>query len=435
MAVGTGRTRGLDGSSLRSVLGDNPGFRLLFAAQSVSVIGNYVAPIALSFAVLEITHSAAALGLVLAARSAPFVCFVLAGGVWADRFPRERVMLGSDVVSAACQGGLAVLLLTGRADIWSMVALQVGYGTASAFHRPALTGLVPQTVRPDQLHQANALGVVVDSTASILGPVLAGLLVVGLGTGTAIAVDAATFAASAIMLGVLAARMRSAAPAIVRPPPSFLRELADGWAEVASRPWLWVSVVAFAGYQLTVLSTFFVLGPAISLSSFGGAGAWSLVMVAWGVGSVLGGIVGTRLRPRRPLVVVHVALLASVPVLVALALARSVPWVAVTACVASAGMGLGTVAWTTTLQTGVPPHALSRASAFDWMGSAVLRPIGLALVGPVVVAVGATGTLMVAAGLLAGAQLFVLGRRAIRDHRGPGRAEPTVQALAEEPPG
>ncbi len=118
-------------------------FRLLFASRSASVLGDNVAPIALAFAVLGIGGSATDLGFVLAARAVPLVLFVLAGGVWADRLPRHLVMIATDGFRAVTQGVMAALLLTGNAELWQLVVLSSLHGLASAFYRPASTGLTP----------------------------------------------------------------------------------------------------------------------------------------------------------------------------------------------------------------------------------------------------------------------------------------------------
>src|SRR5215210_6863973 len=121
------------------------------------MLGDNVAPIALAFAVFDLGGSASALGVVLAARAAPLVALVLAGGVWADRVPRKRLMIAADIVRLGTQGVLALLLIGGGAQLWHLFVLAAVTGAASAFYHPASTGLTPQTVSPARLHQANAL--------------------------------------------------------------------------------------------------------------------------------------------------------------------------------------------------------------------------------------------------------------------------------------
>jgi MFS family permease len=132
-------------------------FRLLFSAHAISVFGDMVVPVALAFAVLDLTGSATDLGLVLTARLLPMVVFMLAGGVWADRMPREALMIGSSLVRLVTQAALGLLLLHGSAEIWEIVVLQAVHGAATAFFRPASTGIVPQTVSAPRLQQANAM--------------------------------------------------------------------------------------------------------------------------------------------------------------------------------------------------------------------------------------------------------------------------------------
>ena len=112
-------------------------FRLLFAGRSVSMLGSSMAPVALAFAVLDLSDSAAVLGIVLAARSIPMVVFLLLGGVVADRSSRSLVLQVSHLLSALTQGTVAVLLLTGSAEVWSLVVLEALNGTVAAFTFPA----------------------------------------------------------------------------------------------------------------------------------------------------------------------------------------------------------------------------------------------------------------------------------------------------------
>ena len=138
------------------VLGE-PEYRKLFVGQAVSVVGTVFTMVALPFAVLDLGGSATDIGLVAAANLVPLLVFLLVGGVWADRLPRQRVMLVADLCRAALQVVAAALLVSGTAHIWHLVLLQIALGTCEAFFRPAYTGLVPQTVSPERLQQANGL--------------------------------------------------------------------------------------------------------------------------------------------------------------------------------------------------------------------------------------------------------------------------------------
>jgi predicted MFS family arabinose efflux permease len=386
-------------------------FRLMFGAQATSVLGDWIAPLAIAFAVLELGGSPADLGLALAARTLPLVVFSLAGGVWADRLPRHRLMLAADAGRFLSQALLAGLLLSGSAEVWHVIALQAVGGSATAFFRPAATGLTPATVRPEHLQQANALLSLTIASAQVVGPAIAGVLVATSGAGWAVAADAATFAVSGLLLSRIALPPR-AAPAARR---TFWDELREGWAAVRERTWLWVSIVLFAVAQLLVLAPFFVLGPVVAHEELGGAAAWALIASAEGAGALIGALIALRVRPRRPLVASNLSLLLVIPPMVLLGAGS--PAVAVAA--ATVGMGvalaLSVVLWETTLQEHVPEALLSRVSAYDWMGSTALRPLGYAIVGPVAAAVGVGATLEVAAALTA---VCLLASLAVPDIRG-----------------
>jgi MFS family permease len=210
-------------------------FRLLFIARGFSMFGDGLVPVALAFAVLSIERSASALGLVLAAGTVPRVLLLLVAGVWADRIPRDQVMVGADLLRFGSQGIAAVLLIGGHAQVWQLALLTLVHGVGAAFFLPASTGLIPQTVSPGRLQQANGLLSLTSSGFSILGPVIAGVLVATFGAGWALAADAATFLASAAFL--LQLRVTSS---VERIPASFLHELRAGWHEFTSRTWLWV---------------------------------------------------------------------------------------------------------------------------------------------------------------------------------------------------
>jgi hypothetical protein len=365
-------------------------FRLLFTGQVVSQLGDSITPVALAFAILDLTGRAADLGYVFAARSVPLVGFLLIGGVFADRLPRRAVMIGADLIRLGTQGTTAVLLISGHAQIWQVAVLQAVHGMATAFFNPAATGLTPQVVSPERLQDANGLRGISMSASGIAGPAISAGLVAGVGAGWALGLDSLTFLISAVCLAGL--RL----PARVRlPPQSFLRDLLDGWTEFSSRTWVWVIVVGAAvgnGFS----GTFFVLGAAISKADLGGAGAWALILASFSVGGLVGGLTVLRIKPHRPLLAACIALLPWSAPTAMLALRAPVFAIAAVAFASGAGLMIFNTLWETTLQRHVPDASLSRVSAYDWFGSLLMQPLGFALVGPAVVLFGQSGWLWTA---------------------------------------
>jgi predicted MFS family arabinose efflux permease len=395
-----------------------PGFRLLFGAQAVSVLGDRMVAVALAFAVLRLGGGASAVGLVLASRTLPLLACLVVGGVVADRTSPRATMVGADLSRVATQGALAALLIGGSPPIWVVAALSGATGAATGFFNPASTGLMPALVAPDELMQANGLRNTARAGGEIVGPAVAGVLVAAAGPGWAIGVDAATFAVSAAFL------VRLRAPRATRAaPPSFLADLRAGWGEFRSRTWLW-SLVCAAAVGNMLWGAWSALGPVVAARELGGARAWGGVLAAMGVGALLGGIVAIRARPRRPLVAsVLVTGLFVVPLLL-LAAGAGVLVLAVGALLAGLAMMLGGSLWESTLQREVPAAALSRVSSYDWLGSLAFQPLGLVMWGPLAAALGLSTALWLAAAGWAVTTIALLSVRDIRAMRGPatGRA-------------
>jgi MFS family permease len=399
-------------------------FRLFFTGYAISALGDRFTQVAMAFAVLDVTGSVADVGFVFAARTAMVVAFLLVGGVWADRLERRRVMVVADFVRGSVQWLAALLLVTGVAQLWYLIALQAVYGVAQAFFDPASTGLIPQIVSPGRLQQANSMRGLSRSSSAIFGPALAGVLVVSAGPGWALAVDGTSFFVGAGCLASVRLPPREAQPRA-----RFLSELREGWSEFRSRTWVWASVAYFCFFQMGVLAPFFVLGPFIARQSLGGASSWALILSAAGVGSIVGGVVGLHFHPRRSLLAVFTLLPLWTPQLILLAFGA--PAFAVAAC-ALGGAGSLTLAntfWYTTLQRHVPSHALARVSAYDWLGSLLFVPTGYALVGPVAEAIGVKATLLGSAVGLLLATAIVFGAKSVRTLE--LRDAPTDEARAE----
>ena len=386
-------------------------FRLLWIGQTTSGLGDTLVYVALAFAVLALTGSAIDLGLVLAANALPRVVLLLVGGVWADRLPRQLVMVGSDIVRGLLQAALAILFLTGNAELWHLLVAAGLNGAASAFFIPAANGLMPQVIGGPRLQQANALMNLSQSVTWVLGPTLSGLIVATGGPGWVFAIDAVSFAVSTGSL--LAMRIPKLAVPERR---AFLDDLAHGWREVTARSWFLAGLVVFALGNMASAG-FPVLGPVVADRELGGASAWGLILTGGALGGLAGGAVALHWRPSRPLVASFgIGPLMFIPLL--LLIPPSPVW-----ALALADFGaifaviLGNTLWDTTVQQQVPQESLSRVNSYDWMVSLIFQPIAFAIVGPLAVAVGEAETLILAFVVGTGANLAILAVPSVRNLR------------------
>ena len=371
-------------------------FRLLWLSQAASVMGDALILVAIGLFVTRLTGNAGDVGLVLTSYSLPLVLWLLIGGVVADRLPRQQVMVVSDAVRGTLHALLAVLIATGAVQIWQMMVIGVLFGTAEAFFRPAYTGLVPQTVPEDQIQRAQALGGLSVELATFLSPAIATALVLSVGGAAAFGLDALTFAVSAIILSRVRGRQRGTPSERT----TVVTELREGWSAVRERTWVGGTIAAFSGSLLLGLAPFVVLGASVSTSVYGTSAVYGWASAAWGAGTMTGALAGSAWRPARPMLTGTLACIPWPALVVVFALGPPLGVLYAVAAGGGVGIGLFTVWWETALAERIPPHLLSRVSAWDWMGSLALLPLGYLLAGPVAEQVGAVRT-MVVGGLLA----------------------------------
>ncbi|MEV7401903.1 MFS transporter [Streptomyces sp. NPDC091267] len=372
-----------------------PGFRWFFAGRSISLLGSSMAPVALAFAVLGSSHSAGDLGIILAARSIPMIVFLLVGGVVADRFSRRTVLMASNLGAALTQGAVACLLISGSFHLATIAALELLNGAITAFTSPALRGIVPQLVGSDQRQRANSLLGSSKNAISILGPSLAGGIVMSLGGGWAIAMDAATYLAAAFFMArlTLPDRVKSS-------PTSFLSELREGWTGFRSLTWVCVIVGAFAVTNCIYVGVWNVLGPAFANVSLGAA-AWGAVLSARAIGVLVASAAMYRLTALRSLTTGLVLFALGAFPMIVLGLNGSVYLLAPVAFAAGLGQGVMGITWETSLQDHVPNTLLSRVAAYDDLVSYIAVPVGQISVAPLASAFGDT-QVMVIGGILFG---------------------------------
>jgi MFS family permease len=386
-------------------------FRLLFFGRTLSAVGDAIVPVALTFAVLKL-GTATDLGIVLGAGSATRVVFLIAGGVWADRLPRQLVMMGADVVRALAQAMIAVAFYAGEIRIWELAVASAVFGAASAFFNPASTGLLPSIVSAARLQEANALIGLTRGVTEVAGPAISGLVVAVFGYGLVFAIDAASFVASFVCL----AAMRL--PSAVRrgEKRSMLLEAREGLRELLDRRWMVAGCLCDLVTNFT-LAVLFVLGPVVVKEQFGGAKEWGLMLTFGAVGGLLGSALALRYKPDRPLLATYIIAFTFPLELVALAPPLPLVVLAVGLALVFLSVTLGNAYWATMLQQHVRADALSRVDSLTWITSIVVFPLGLVLAGPIAAAIGVRDTLLGAAAIAAIAVTAVLSVRDVRELR------------------
>jgi MFS family permease len=363
-------------------------FRRYYLGQTASAFGDALTPFAMAFAVLHLMGSLVDLGIVVLSTRLPVIVLTLLGGAVGDRFSRRTVMLLTDTIRFVAHGATAVLLLTGTAQIWTLVVLQLIAGAGSAFFNPAAVGLVTSLVSKERLQEANSLLSISRSMTSILALGAAGALVAVVGPGWAVLIDALTFLVSAFFLYRLP---RTVAAERLEPSGGLLASIGGGIAEVGRRSWLWVWIIHVSLTNVIVVSPILVLGPYVADEHLGGAPAWSAIGIGYAAGGLIGGFVGARWKPVRPMVaaLLFFLLMAPLPALLALPAAT---WHLAIAAIAAIAAGMQLVVYnvlqTTTIQRNLPDDLVSRAMSVATLGALVAAPLGMGLAGPAAVMFG-----------------------------------------------
>jgi MFS family permease len=382
--------------------------RFVFGATVVSSFGDGVVTVALAFAVLDLTHSATDLGLVLAARTVTQVILMLVGGVVADRRSRRTVMMVADLGRFVSQAAIGVLLLTGHATVAEIAISQVLVAVGTSFFDPASSGLI-QSVAGDHAQEANALKVIAISSAGLLGPAIGGVLVVAFGAPWALVLDGGSYVLSAVLLSFVGHRVAATVPDADTP--SFIASLRGGYHEVRSRTWLWALLINMAIANVLAAS-YQVLGPLICKEHYGGAAAYASLSVVWAAGMVFGGSLLLRFKPRHT---TRVAMIAAIPWMfpsILLALHAPIYVVGVFQFFSGVGLTIDGALWWTAMQQHVPPEAISRVSSWDYAGTLALMPLGFAFAGPLATWIG-TSTALIACAIAV--TLVTLSSLLIRD--------------------
>ncbi|MGW6866544.1 MFS transporter [Streptomyces sp. NPDC054901] len=417
-------------------LWDRP-FTLYFTARAVSLLGDAMMPVAAALAVGPL-YGISGVGFVLGTWTGTFVLLVLFGGVFADRVGARRMMVGADLVRVLTQGVLAAAFFAGTPPFWLLVTMAALAGAAVAMFQPGVNGMVPLVAREPQ--RANATLKVADALAHLLGPALAGLLIVLTGAGAVYAIDAGTFVLSALCLALIRLAPADAPKTLADADStgstwgSLRRDLRRGWQEFRSRTWMWAVILIWVAYGVLLF------GPLVPLSSalIGarlGPNAYGLAVSFMGVGTVLGGLLALRLRPARPLAAGAVAMALFTVLPLCVALGAGLPVLLAGHVLGAGAWAFWSVMWATSVQTHTPSAVLNRVTAYELAGSVSGIALGQILAGPATELAPPESLLLVSAGTCLAGCVALLSVPAIRTLRRVPSPDTVTSAAPGDPDG
>ena len=396
-------------------LRSHKGFSMLASARFISNVGNGMSPIALAYGVLSIPGADGGdLSLVMSARFFPLVAFMLFGGVLGDRFQRNRIVGGSDIVGSVIVGFSAISLIGGFPHIWILVAMGALFGFLNALWWPAMSGVLPAIVPKEKLSDGNAVIGLMSNLGYIFGSLLGGLIVAAFNPGWGLLVDAVTFFIAGLILWNLTIPTKERIES-----PGVLHDLKAGWREFISRSWVVTMVTSLALINLAFESLYQVLGPLNFESSTNGPRQWSLNLAGLTAGMMVGGVIVLKRKFKRPLLIAMILIALSTVWDFALAFDLPLIWTVAASFFSGITVEFYVVTWATSLQSHIPEKSFSRVNAYDAMGSYGIAPIGIVIAGPLAMHFGVNTILLATAALTFVAACASLTVKSVRNLSNP----------------
>lgn len=365
------------------------GYGPLIAARFISNLGNGLSPIALAYGVLSLPGSKGTdLSLVMAARITPMILFMLFGGVIGDRFKRNRIVGGSDIIGSLIASVSAISFIFGFASVPLLCLMGGLFGILNALWWPAMSGVLPEIMPKASLQKANAIISLVSNFGFIIGALIGGTVVTLFGSGWALLVDSISFLIAGILVWFI-----NLPPIVTKEKNSMLHDLRIGWREFVSRSWVVAVVVGFTFINLCFEATISVLGP-LSFNTGGhGPRDWSFNLAAITAGMLIGSFIALKIHFPRPLVLGMIAIAFTSGWNLSLAMGAVLPVVLVSAFIGGIAIEIFGVAWGSSMQANIPKESYSRVVSYDALGSYALAPIGIAFAGPLAEWIGISTTL------------------------------------------
>ena len=368
----------------------------LFIARFVSNFGNGMGPIALAFGILALPNgSANMLGLVLGMTTVIFLLMAPFGGVIADKYGRARMVGLTDMAAGLVLFIQVAYFATGDVPLWVLLVTNGFFGLMWGIFWPAFTGVIPAVLPEAGLQKGNALNAFVTNAGVILGAAVAGVLIDAFGVAFTLAIDAASFFFSGLMIFTF----RHLTPRAEHSENTMLDDLLHGWRVFLSFRWIVIIVAAFSFIVMCWAAAENVLGPLIALEHFNGPKSWSFVISAESAGLIVGSLIAIKVKPKFPMRFLMLSSFTITFYIWSLAKPQSLLLIAFGAFLFGITLDLWGTLWNTALQRKVPRESLSRVASFDAMGSMMFRPIGLAIAAPLSTLVGIENFLQIMAAI------------------------------------
>ena len=386
------------------------GFTKLALARFVSNMGNGITPIALSFGVLGLPNgSASQLSLVLGSQMIPLLLFMLFGGIVGDRYKRNKIVGGSDILGSAFVLVSATSFIFGFVSIPLLCVMGALFGFLNALWWPAFSGVLPEILPKQELQRGNSVIGLLTNFGYTGGALVGGVLVAVAGSGWALAVDALSFFIAGILVWTIDL------PRIARDASGTMyHQLREGWREFISRKWVVSVVISFTFINLAYESTLGVLGPLAVKESGYGPREWSLILAASTVGMIITGLVLLRFTLSKPMVYGITPMLFVSAWIFSITYASEI-WIPVLiSFFAGVAIEVFYVAWSTSMQHNIPEESYSRVISYDALGSYALAPLGLIFIGPLAEQIGTKNALYILAALVLVATVSALSVREVR---------------------
>ena len=389
------------------------GFLRLISARFISNLGNGLSPIALAYGVLSLNGATGReLSLVMSARIFPMIALMLFGGVIGDRFKRNRIVGGTDILGSSFVAISAISFIAGFASIPLLVIMGLLFGILNAMWWPAMSGVLPAIIPKEKLKDGNAVVGLLSNFGFVVGALIGGALVTLFGSGWALLVDALSFLIAGILVWHL-----DVPPMEDRERTSVIAELKDGWVEFKSRPWVVAMVITFTGINACFEAMVQVLGPLAFNEGTNGPRNWSMNLAGLTLGMICGGFIALKVHLQRPLFIAMVVIALSAAWDFSLAIKSPFIFTLVAVLIAGIAIEIYVVNWSTALQSHIPEESFSRVTAYDAFGSYALAPLGIVVAGPLAMYYGVHRVLWFTGGVTVICALLALLVKSVRELR------------------